>query len=438
MNNFLSIFKTQDGKIHRGFWIFLGLCMANFSCYAAGYNSLFALPLANALGVTRGAVMVFTTFYAFGSAIASLASGALYSNPRIPVKVTMTAAAGSAIVAYLLWAYAQNLAMVYAAGFIIPFSMQGLKIVGNTVFAVNWFDSSIRGKLIGISACFQGIGGMVWPIALQLVINAAGFQAGYWVLIAMTVVLVLPFTLFVFERRPQDLGLLPMGYREGKSNEKAKNEALQGMTLKQAMKTVAFWLIFIVVFCAGMQNGFKSNFSGIALEGLGGFMAENDVAMLAALMVSIASATDFVANILIGGITDRIGPLKSTFISLTIYIMFFVLMLLFNGQVWAYYVAAACFGFNGCMLRTPIPLTIREIFGSKHFGSLWGACNAIKPWASGVLATCTAFAFDITGTYSGIMLFGLIMAALIYALYFAATRFVGKYDWNKTETEVQA
>ena len=430
-----SLLKTPDGKLHRGWLIFAGLCLANFALYQTGFNSLFALPLANALGVTRSAIMFFTTVYAFGAAIASVMFGALYSNPKIPVRVSMTIGVILSLCSYLLWAYAQNLFMVYAAGFLIPFSMQGIKIIGNSVFAVNWFDKSIRGKLIGVSSCFQGLGGMAMPVIIQLIINAFGFQAGYWFLIAVTVVLVLPFTLFVFERTPQDVGLLPLGYREGKSDEREKTANLYGMTLKQSMKTIAFWAMLIIVFAIGMQNGFKSNFSGIALEGLGGMMGEEDVAMVAAIMVSIASGTDFVANLLIGAVTDKIGPMKAAFAGLTIFLLFFVILLLFENQIWAFYIAAACFGFNGCLLRTPIPLTIRELFGNKHFGSIWGVCNAIKPWTAGVMATCIAFAYDLSGTYSGILIFGMIMAAIIYILYFVATRFVGKYDWGQPKGE---
>ena len=73
---------------------------------------------------------------------------------------------------------------------------------------------------------------------------------------------------------------------------------------------------------------------------------------------------------------------------------------------------------------------MRAIFGPKHFSSIWGFCNAVKPMVSGLAATCIALAYDFLGSYTGPLLYGLTMSLCALATFVIATRYVGKIDFE--------
>lgn len=417
-------------KIHYGWFIFAAVCCNQFACYQTAYNSLFVLPLSHALGINRSAVLVFMTFYAITYFIASPIWGNLIQNPKIPIRAVMTAGVSCSLVACVLFAYATQPWMIYLAGSFNALAMTGTKILSTTTFASNWFSKTVRGKLMGTAVCFQGIAGIVVPVALQLLIDAHGYRAGYLLLFCMALFLMMPWALFVYVRTPQEMGLKPIGYKEGDKDIAVDAELNRGVSFEVARKSSVFYLMILIVFLVSTGGGFESNFSGFTDELLKGTCWIESAPMIAAIMLSIDCTFDFFGNIAIGAAIDKFGVKPITYIWITLYAGFFITLLFFTNSPTGLYVAAAFYGFNGSIMRNAVPLLVRDVFGPRDHSRIYGSIQSIKGFTNGITTTLIALCYDIGGSYLATLWFGVATVALCYACFSVAFRYTDKFDWR--------
>ena len=421
---------SYHGKIHYGWFIFIAICCNQFACYQTAYNSLFMLPLANALGISRSAVLLFMTFYAITYFIASPIWGSLLQSKNIPIRVVMTAGVSCVLIACALFATASTPWMLYAAGVFNALGMTGTKILATTTFSSNWFAANVRGKLMGIAVCFQGIAGIIMPIAIQLLINEFGYRSGYAFLFCLAATLMLPWALFVYVRTPKEMGLRPLGL-------KADNAALivdadldRGVSFKVARRSAPFFVIIMIVLLLSTGGGYESSFSGFADEFLSGTPWITNASMVAAIMLSIDCVFDFLGNIAIGAVIDRFGTKPALYVWLGLYSCFFITLLFFGGSPTGLYIAAAFYGFNGSIMRNAVPLLIRDIFGPKDHSKIYGAIQSVKGLTNGVTTTMIAVFYDVGGSYHGTLVIGLGLMVLCFAFVAIALRFMNRFHWR--------
>lgn len=429
------VLRLLHGNIHYGWFIFIAICCNQFACYQTAYNSLFVLPLAHALGISRSAVLLFMTFYAITYFIASPLWGSLLQNKNVSIRAVMTTGVSCVLIACILFATATTPWMLYAAGVFNALGMTGTKILATTTFSSNWFAANVRGKLMGIAVCFQGIAGIVMPIIIQLIINNFGYRAGYLFLFMMAAVFMLPWALFVYVRTPKEMGLRPLGL-------KTDNEALlvdadldRGVSFKTARRSVPFFVIIIIVLLLSTGGGYESSFSGFADEFLAGTRWMADAAMIAAIMLSVDCVFDFLGNITIGVVIDRFGTKPALYIWLSLYSCFFITMLFFGGSPLGLYVAAAFYGFNGSIMRNAIPLLIRDIFGPKDHSKIYGAIQSVKGLTNGITTTMIAVFYDIGGSYYGTLVIGLGLLALCFVFVAIALRYLNRFHWRENASQ---
>jgi predicted MFS family arabinose efflux permease len=208
----MGSFDKRD-FIHYGWLICLAICVMQFGVgtLVNRIAGLFALPMSEALGVSRSAWTLWLTFYGVSSMVFSPIIGSLYNNQRIPVKVLMTGFVIIEIVCILLFAFCNNLWMAYLAGVLFGISEFGLRSCAMPIFANNWFSSKYRGTALGLMNCSSGIGGAFLPPIIEAIIRDSGVFYGYIACAVILAVLCLPWTVFVMVRKPADINRLPVG-----------------------------------------------------------------------------------------------------------------------------------------------------------------------------------------------------------------------------------
>jgi MFS family permease len=424
-------------KIHHAIWIALGLCV--IQC-AAGVlistvGSLFALPMSEALGVPRTAWMFWTTFYGIGCMVFSPIIGNLYANDKIPIKLLTTLFGLSEIIAIFLFALAGNVYMAYAAGLFFAFGEFALRSCAMPVFASNWFSGKYRGTALGVMNSANGVGGAVFPPIIQIVIASAGVFMGYMACAGLMALCILPWTLFVIVRKPEDIGLKPMGYKEGdaKASEKLKKDAdlTLGIDARKALTKVGFYCLCIVSFALAINGGFKGNAAGMAVDFLSS-MSADDAKMVGAFMLSIISTSDLIANLLGGWLTDRLGVFIPTLIFVVMTLAIFVFWIFMGNTTTGLYAGAFCFGFHGVILRVCLPQTTRALFGPKEFPKIWSRVVMWKGIMGGFASTVVAFFYDFGGGYMSALIFGLILNVVALSCMFFAIYAARKdaYHWK--------
>ena len=98
----------------------------------------------------------------------------------------------------------------YVAGVVLGIAGALVFVVASTVLIENWFADK-RGTALGIAMCGSGIGGFVFPIIGNMMLETIGWRMTYVDFAVIMCVMILPWSLFVFRLHPEELGLKPYG-----------------------------------------------------------------------------------------------------------------------------------------------------------------------------------------------------------------------------------
>ncbi|MFC1949931.1 MFS transporter [Chloroflexota bacterium] len=286
---------------------------------------------------------------------------------------------------------------IFYAGFLIVGlgGAIGVQLVPTTVVA-RWFKKNI-GKVSGIIATGVAMGGIFTPLIVKA-IDTFTWQNVLLYLAIGTLVVGIPLS-FLFRDRPEDYGLLPDGEVQDNSGTTTTGSIDYGVGVKEALKMRAFWFIGIGSMLQMMAMHSVALHMMLYLESVG---FERDTA---ALSVTIFSVITIVSRLLYGVLADifiKKFVLASSMLMLAIGLVIFHFL---NGSSFAMMVVFAVIygiGAAGAMpLRTPI---IREYFGVKKFGTIFGLNAVFLILGSAVGAPIVGWVYDTRGVYSPVWL----------------------------------
>ena len=315
---------------------------------------------------------------------------------------------GCVVVLGITWALMgsfNELWQFYVAGVVLGIAGALVFVVASTVLIENWFADR-RGTALGIAMCGSGIGGVVFPIIGNMMLETIGWRMTYVAFAVIMCVMILPWSLFVFRLHPEDVGLKPYGAEKMAAMAGAE-EKTSGIPAKKAILTLAFVCIFLYAGIEALFSGYNNHLPGFA-ESLGYSAA------FGAGILSLAQLGYTVATLVMGWVTDKIGVAASTYITLAITALSLVGFCLFQNEV-PLMVAAFVFGMNSVIITISVPTLISDIFGKKYFAQ-------ILPYSrmSGIIgcfgAAAVGACYDMTGSYSEIARAGVVILAICAVL----------------------
>ena len=297
-----------------------------------------------------------------------------------------------------VWAYYLVWGVLIASGNNLALTIPIDKII------TNWFIKK-RGIALGIKFASIGVGGIaVVPIITWLTTSYGWRMACQtWGIISFLSLLLIIF--FIKQRRPEHYGLLPDGARSD-TDESANDLVSKGIqyanesqetefTLRQSMKTRAYWILLIATSGAGMVHG------AINLH-LIPFITDMGIsATVAGLMLSLFNLSTIPARLFGGIFADRVKKeylqylLAASFLIQTIGIAAVFIM----PNITTVYVFLILFGL-GSGAATPISVLIRgRYFGRKAYGSISGVTSLITAPFGIISPIWTGWVYDATGNY---------------------------------------
>lgn len=118
-----------------------------------------------------------------------------------------------------------------------------------------WFDRR-RGLALGIALSGVGLGGFVWPMFAQLMIEAYGWRNAYLLLAAAIGVCALPIMSLFLKDSPASVGQHADGLSPATSAATAGAQPVSavetGMTFAEALRSRIYWLMLITFFIIGL------------------------------------------------------------------------------------------------------------------------------------------------------------------------------------------
>jgi MFS family permease len=386
-----------------GWWIVLTGCFFNLwgaGYYVYGFSALFK-PVASQFGFSRAVTSVASSIGRLGGGLLSPVLGWMIDRfgPRwVTLAGVSLFGAGLILMNFIgsLWSFYIVWGVLVATGFSIASMLPIDKAI------TNWFVKR-RGLAMGIRWVFSGV--LVLPLVTWL-IGEYGWQAAC--VFGGIVMLVVGWALawfFVKQHRPEYYGWLPDGAPADDSAD-AQEMVDQGVryaaefqevefTLRQALRTPAFWLLLLAQ--AGQGTALMSLMTHLIplLTDMGVSPTAAATTMMLAGLASIAS------RFASGVVADRMGKSSLRFLMGSAYLLQAggLVIFLTNPTVSMAYPFLILFyvGMGANMIMTT--MIGGRYFGRKAFGSIRGT-SAIASLPLGMAGPIfMGWAYDSTGTY---------------------------------------
>ncbi|WP_347552178.1 MFS transporter [Pseudalkalibacillus hwajinpoensis] len=281
---------------------------------------------------------------------------------------------GSLLALACLWnSFVIGPIMLFIGFFMLRLFGQGsMTLIPNTLVP-QWFVVK-RGRALSFMAIGGFLSSAAFPPLNTWLIASFGWENAWRILGAALVLIFIPVVFFLVKNKPEDMGLLPdnavskkrLAERKEAKMEEEQDEGFEtNWTVKEAMRTRAFWFILFCVSIPALVN------TGLTFH-LFSILGEQGVpGSTAALILSIMAIVGFPVTMASGFILERVNVhvvLGFSFIGQ----MVFILLLT---QVHTYVLAivfAVLWGLIVGIERITLNIIWPDYFGREYLGSIKG------------------------------------------------------------------
>jgi MFS family permease len=382
----------------------VGIVGAIMPTYSLG---MFMKPLAAQFNWSRAELSTPLLFMAFATLFAS-GFGTLVDRlgPRriilVGVPLTGIALAGVGLCGPSIWTW-------YAAWLVFAFVELSLGAMTWIPAVARHFNVS-RGLALAVGTTGSGIGAALWPPLVLFLINTIGWR---WTFAAIGGAIGLGVTVLAF--------FLFRGPATGPAaalREQTDTSQLEGLTLRQTLRTTLFWRIALVLMVTAAAVSSISVHLPVLLtdKGLTPGQAARIVATLGPALI--------VGRLAAGYLLDRLSARQVSFSFLLMPAVSCALLVGFDGSFMRGVLATVLVGVAAGVEGDLLAYLLSRYFGLRHFGAIYGAGLTIFAIGYGAAPVAGGAIFDHLGSYDlgfGILA-GLLVPCAIVALSFGPYR----------------
>ena len=251
-----------------GWWIVVAVTLIiTISNGLANFTfGLLVVPMAADLGVSRGLIGWLPTARLVGNSGMNIVLGPLVDRHGARVLLAIAAAIAAAILFAISRApsYALVLALFFVLG-AFDFSMPGHVLTAVPV--AKWFVRR-RGQAIGYIGVGVAAGGIFYSFFHQYLIENLGWRGALAISAGIIVVTIIPISLLLLRRQPEDMGLEPDGERQGPAQGPLTWSGEVQWTRAEAIRTSAFRKLVAAYLLANFAvSGFLVHRAGMWEDG---------------------------------------------------------------------------------------------------------------------------------------------------------------------------
>ncbi len=359
------------------------------TCLGLGVNvaGLFFSPIAKDFNVGRGSVSATLMVYNLIQAFTGLAAPA--SLRRFGLKKMVIFGTVIQAVTTFLLSVSPNVLVLMILNGIRGFASGLIGTVTVTVMINYWFNKN-NGLMTSIAMGFSGLAAALLSPILSGIIANAGWRTGYMVLALITVLFNLPAILFPIALKPDYKYMEPYGGRKETSSE------VTGSQSDLSISAVMLVILMVYTGCAAAASALPQHFSGIA-ESYG-------MLQTGALMVSACMISNTAGKILLGTLIDRFGAKLSISIYAAVIVCGALLIVISRSSV-ILIAAAAIYGLCYSMGTVSTAMLTREMFGPAKYSRVYPKLAMATTISNAVFTTVVGMLYDMSGTYSTVILF---------------------------------
>ena len=249
-----------------------------------------------------------------------------------------------------------------------------------------------RGLVLSIVQAANGFGRAGAVPVVQFLISTVGWRRAYLGLAAAMAILIVPLA------RSFRAGGLPAAARatvaSGDLPSRSSATPARDWTLREAMTTPHFWLLFLVYLLTGLGSFFVS-LHQLAFAADVGFDT-----LQAASILGMGSFLSVAGTIFTGTISDYVGREVSAIVAYGISIVGVIAALFISSpeQTWLLWSHACLFGLTWGARGPMITAKTVDLFQGRHLGAILGVISIGTGIGAGVGAWASGLIFDLSGS----------------------------------------
>lgn len=359
-------------------------------------QGLFLNPIAQELGVLKGQISLTITISSICGGLGGMLVPHVMGAKRLrPLVVALAVVSGLSTAGL---GACQSIVTMYLLCVVRGLASGMLGMVFATAILNNWFHASI-GLFTSIAVGCSGIAGSVFSLLFSDIIESLGWRAGYVIMAAFSVALILPTILFVPAAKPEAVRLVPFGETS------VRIPGSVSSAQQEDGAPVAPLVFLMIVAYAVLAHGPAS--MSQHLPGLG--QSYGLSAGIGATMLSAAMVSNTVGKIGFGALCDRMGARRSIVLYAALTIGAIVALLLARGTG-TLIGASALFGLTFSLNTVGITLATREICGQMNYAKVYPVAALAGSISYAAFSSINGYVYDFTGGY-GVSL--VVVAAML-------------------------
>jgi MFS family permease len=381
-------------------WVMLGVAALGMFASGPGQShmfSVFILPIGEDLGISHTSV---SSAYAMATLVAAFGLpyvGRLVDRFGVrPVMLTVAVLLGFAAMAFGAVTGMVTLALGFAA---LRFLGQGSLMLCSANLVSQWFNRK-RGFALSLMGLGFSLTMAAHPPFAQWLIDQLGWRTAWFWLGIITWLLLVPVIVTLVENKPESVGLEPDGQpvEPGPAGTaQGAQGANVGLTITQAVRTPAFWIIALSL------ATFSMLVTGLFFHQVSIFQSAGLSPQMASWVFPISAITMVMAMPVFGRLLDRV-PTKPMFACamLTMTAAMLALVLVHDAATAVLY--GIVFGINNAAVHTHMSFVWPRFFGRRYLGSIQGTAQTIMVVGASIGPLPLGAAFDLYGEYSGALI----------------------------------
>jgi len=341
--------------------------------------SIFLQPLSQAMGWSRAGISAAGLLNFLGMGLGSFVWGAM--SDRFGTRAVVLSG-GVLLGGGLVAASQANTLLQFQLCFGVLVGLAiGSFYAPLTALTTKWFTEN-RSLAVALVSAGMGLGSTVLGPLVRGLITSYDWRVAMIVVGNIAWLVIIPAALLV--REPARAA--------GLSSAGAGIPAGPELTAAQAFRTPQFAAVAFTHFCCCAAH------SGPIFHMVSNAMDHGISAMTAATVFGVAGIGSLGGKILCGLIADRIGAKRMILIGLTAQATAIALYTLI-GSAAAFYALALGFGFSYGGVMPLYAIVVREYFGAKIMGTVFGALGAVATLGMAIGPVAGGFFYDSFGSY---------------------------------------
>ncbi len=378
-------------------WVMLGVAALGMFASGPGQShmfSVFILPIGEDLGISHTSV---SSAYAMATLVAAFGLpyvGRLVDRYGVrPVMLTVAILLGFAAMAFGAVTGMVTLALGFAA---LRFLGQGSLMLCSANLVAQWFNRK-RGFALSLMGLGFSLTMAAHPPLAQWLIDQLGWRVAWFWLAIMTWLLLVPVIATLVENKPESVGLEPDGEPVAAGTAQRAQGADVGLTVTQAVRTPAFWIIALSL------ATFSMLVTGLFFHQVSIFQSAGLSPQMASWVFPISAITMVMAMPVFGRLLDRV-PTKPMFASAMLTMTAAMLALVLVGDAATAVLYGIVFGINNAAVHTHMSYVWPRFFGRRYLGSIQGTAQTIMVVGASIGPLPLGAAFDVYGEYTGALM----------------------------------